>query len=130
LAASDPGVDQARFPVFFARNVERDLVRLENRRDVRRFGPRASQVGRSLSLAACAHVDFGHAIGIAGQVHFFAGQFCHAGEARAGLRELWFGRAARGWREFSSPESLGMEVRPAEIRWASFISRGRRRGYG
>jgi hypothetical protein len=26
LPASDPGVDQARFPVFFPRNVERDLA--------------------------------------------------------------------------------------------------------
>ena len=37
LAASDPGVDQAQFSVFLARNVERDLVRLENRRDLRCF---------------------------------------------------------------------------------------------
>jgi hypothetical protein len=37
LAASDPGIDQARFPVFFAPNVGRGLVNLENPRDVRRF---------------------------------------------------------------------------------------------
>jgi hypothetical protein len=37
LAAFDPGVDQAQFSVFLARNMERDLVRFENRRDLRRF---------------------------------------------------------------------------------------------
>ena len=31
------GVNQAQFPVFFPRNVERDLVADENRRDLRRF---------------------------------------------------------------------------------------------
>jgi hypothetical protein len=33
LAESDPGVDQARFPVFFARNVGRNRIRSENRGD-------------------------------------------------------------------------------------------------
>src|SRR5262245_35496954 len=37
LAASDPGVDEAQSPVFFPRNVELDVVGLENRRDLRRF---------------------------------------------------------------------------------------------
>ena len=31
------GVSKAQFPVLFARDVERDLVRFENRRDLRRF---------------------------------------------------------------------------------------------
>jgi hypothetical protein len=37
LEASDLSVEQARFPVLFARNVERDLVADENRRDLNRF---------------------------------------------------------------------------------------------
>jgi hypothetical protein len=31
------GIDEAQFPVLFPRNVERDLVADENRRDLRRF---------------------------------------------------------------------------------------------
>ena len=48
-SARQPGVHQAQFPVFLAGNVERDLVRLENRQDVRRFLTGLGVIYRALS---------------------------------------------------------------------------------
>src|SRR5262245_52551864 len=44
----------------------------------------------SPSLAARAHVNLGHAVGIAGETHFLARQFRHPRYARAGHRAQVF----------------------------------------
>jgi hypothetical protein len=56
LEASDLSVEQARFPVLFPRNVERDLVADENRRDLRRFpaGGRLHSEPRNSTMLAGA----------------------------------------------------------------------------
>ena len=67
---------------------------------VSRVGPRTDDTAttpmsicsRTPSLAASAHVDLGDVVGIAGEAHFIAGQFCHAREEHAGLREQVFHR--------------------------------------
>jgi hypothetical protein len=67
------------------------------------------------SLAACALVDFAHAVGIAGEAHFFAGQFGHAGEALAGLCEQVFHchRLKMGVPDAGGDAPLPLDVRAA-----------------
>src|SRR5262249_2510538 len=55
------------------------------RADALASGWRASQPGHFQSLAACAYVDLGHAVGITGATPFLARQFRHPGQARASL---------------------------------------------
>ena len=47
---------------------------------------------RQPQTGSLAHVNLWHAIGIAGETHFLARQFCQASQARAGLREQVFHR--------------------------------------
>src|SRR5262249_50660150 len=57
------------------------------------------------SLATSAHVDFGHAVGVAGEAHFVAREFHHTNQARAGLCEKLL---RRDHLETDVPDSRGV----------------------